>query len=53
MILMKFNALFVIFERAAKFLNVVFCKIIGGALWVKEKVAEESASSGNFSAFLH
>ena len=32
---MKYHALFVIFEKAAKFLIVVCCKIIGGALRVK------------------
>ena len=33
MILMKYYALFVIFEKAAKFERL---QIIGGALWVKE-----------------
>ena len=32
-ILTKYNALFVIFEKAAKF-EIVVCCIIGGALWV-------------------
>ena len=32
---MKYHALFVIFEKAAKFEIVICCKIIGGALRVK------------------
>ena len=31
---MKYHALFVNFEKAAKFEIVFCCKIIGGALWV-------------------
>ena len=34
-ILMKYHALFIIFEKAAKIGNCRLLQIIGGALWVK------------------
>ena len=35
-ILMKYHALFVIFEKAAKFINCRLLQIIGGALRIKK-----------------
>ena len=37
-ILMKYHALLVIFENAAKFENCRLLQIIGGALWVKDLI---------------
>ena len=36
-ILMKYHALFVIFEKSSKILNCRLLQIIGGALWVNGK----------------
>ena len=35
---MKYHALFVIFEKAANFLNCCLLQIIGGTLWVNRSV---------------
>ena len=45
MILMKYHALFVIFEKAAKLKNYHLLQIIGGILWVKpEFVATDTVN---------
>ena len=47
-ILMKYQALFVIFEKVAKFEIVVCCKlwVLGGALWVNFVLVLASMAEG-------
>ena len=45
---MKYHALFVIFEKAAKNLIVVCCKVIGDALRVKGKEGDRLKTNTAF-----
>ena len=48
-ILMKYHALFVIFEKSSKIWNGCLLQIIGGALWVEEIKRRKSYSFKNYA----